>query len=353
MEAPQMQSSQLQDILQMAAAEGKKESSGHFTLDPERSGKKLEAFQLGAPAAYLLRWIQAAGVNPRYVQFYFSRGRLLMIATLNQPCPFELRDLWERLESQQLGSLPADDLVAGLRGSAQRNPTLVNVFLFDSSELLVGQRGRWTAHEIKATGEQKSWLGEDHGWAIELQWKNWFWARPALTQEHATLYQHCRFTPYPIELDSRPLNDPGFYCDRRLQAVHCQMIEQGGIPIPPPGSVDPPQIDKAVRMVGWGVHQWRYQGAQVAHPVAFRGRPSVRARWAAFVPETADIWKYDGGVDIVHRGVTLAPVQSPLLAKGTSVVMFGDELSTDLTGLRVVQDDAYAARLQEVVAALA
>ena len=124
-----MQGRELSELLRQAVAEGNKDSSGHFTLDAHRSVKKLADFQLPSPAAYLLRWVQAAsGCAVRYLQFFLRRGQLLMVATLNEPTPFRAQDVWQRLDAPVLGRQSVDHLSPACEPAADGPPLTPEYF---------------------------------------------------------------------------------------------------------------------------------------------------------------------------------------------------------------------------------
>ena len=50
----------LDDFLQGLGAEGRRDSTGHFTMDLAKAAEKLRQFQLPDPYFYCLKWLQAA-----------------------------------------------------------------------------------------------------------------------------------------------------------------------------------------------------------------------------------------------------------------------------------------------------
>ena len=339
-----MQGSELSEILRQAVAEGKKDSSGHFTLDANRTGKKLAHFELPSPAAYLLRWVQAAaGCETRYLQFFLRRGQLLMVATLNQPTPFQADDLWSRLDAPSLGRKPVDHLCAGLRACALRKPDTTRVFLFDSQELLTGDRSGWRIERLSQPGSFRQWLGYDCGFAVQMEWKWWLFA-PRLADEHQILWQSCCFAPFQILLDNTEVSDTGYYATRCPQAIHYGCDSRAHLPAPAPTSFRSKNTAELTREL---CKHW-IEGPPATHSLRFRKEACLRVGWVAYIPTGNFVYKYEAGIFPIVGGVTAEPLRLQGLRMGTVVLLDADDLETDLSGLKVIENDRLRERLQEI-----
>ena len=176
-----------------------------------------------------------------------------------------------------------------------------------------------------------------------MEWKWWIFA-PKLADEHQILWDSCTFAPFQVLLDNVEVNDLGCYATSCPLAIHYQHDGEASLPAPAPSSLRAyvqPDLDREL------YHSWAH-GTPAAHPLKFRKKPAARVRWVAYVPVSKCAGKYESGLYPVIAGVTAERLPMAGLPTGTTVLMWADDLDTDLSGLRLIENARFQERVEEI-----
>lgn len=298
---------QLDDLLRGLSDEGEKVSSGVFTVDPRTAMEKLARFQMASPYQYCLRWLQAA-VAGGAKTFNWNSSPTLVTA--------EIEGLV--LDPAQISHLPTL-LLEPEAGRAERHL---------SAGLNAALRTRARCIRLRSGNYQGIWKPGNFyieykemglgGTKIELErhvalWRNWWIARPpgGRDEEQELLHQQSACAPLSLGIQGAS--------PERIIAKLADLYRDSS-----PGERCYPSP----------------RGFQV--PPINRSR-SYPHRCSLFVLRRA------GASELfpVMDGVLLKPRKIPN-HMGQVVVADVSHLSTDLTGLQLVEDEAYKLLMSQV-----
>lgn len=311
---------QLETVLESLQAEGQWQSSGAFTVLAD-ARQKLSAYLLETPADWVLKLVQAGvALRARQVEFHMSRRRV------------NCRLIGVTTNTEQLMRLLAPFLQDhGWTGGGWHHFALAfNTAMFTAPKGL--SLAYWDGQE----GYRFEWLGSKYRRSPSLAaaepevslevahrpnslWE-WLWQllQPRSGAEARLLRQRARWSPVPILLNGQPLPEPVM------------------------GPVDPlylkegfeARLERSWWLPGTGLRCWGEQ-KQCGGVVAVGMQP--------------ELGQVRSSITFVVDGVET----SPHLLSGRPggefdwMVMPADGLRTDITGLKLVLDDSFRARVDQ------
>lgn len=291
---------QLDDLLRGLSAEGEKVSSGVFTIDPRTAMEKLAKFQMASPYQYCLRWLQAA-VAGGAKTFNWNSSATLVTA--------EIEGLV--LDPAQITHLPTL-LLEPEAGRAERHL---------SAGLNAALRTRAKCIRLRSGNYQGIWKpGNFHieckevgvrGTRIEMErhvalWRNWWISRPKVGFDQEQELLHYQSACAPLSLGIQ-----GASPERRIAELAglYRDFSSGERCYPSSGGFQVPPINRS------------------------RSYPHRCSLFALRRPGTSELFP-------VMDGVLLKPRKIPGHV-GQVVIADVSHLTTDLTGLQLVEDEAY------------
>ena len=301
---------QLDDLLRGLSAEGERVSSGVFTVDPRTALEKLAKFQMASPYQYCLRWLQAA-VAGGAKTFNWNSSATLVTA--------EIEGLV--LDPAQITHLPTL-LLDPEAGRAERHL---------SAGLNAALRTRARCIRLRSGNYQGIWKpGNFHieykemgvrGTKIEMErhvplWRNWWISRPGgeIDEEQELLHQQTACAPLSLGIQGaspeRKIPElAGLYRDFS-RGERCYLSPQGvhGFQVPP--------INRS------------------------RSYPHRCSMFVLRRSGTSELFPVMDGVLLKSRKIPSHV--------GQVVVADVSHLTTDLTGLQLVEDEAYRLLIDQV-----
>jgi hypothetical protein len=332
---------ELDDFLVGLKKEGRLHSSSAFSLDHLAAAGKLRQFRLNPPESYLLKFVQAAvAVGSPYLDIASSGNRL--------------RVEWEgrTLSLDQMQTLPLPEyssrgqrhLCTGLQASLACELEWLCLECWDEHSL-----ERWTC-----TGREQILSGAtaprapSTGTRVSLQKTH-----PGAEREAELVKQLARFSPIPIKLRGHllppgrfghpilpklgqlykellRLNDDYIFgqCHRHHHLLQIRWPEPDG--------------ERAALAIARDSPASVIGIAEDAHP----GHPGVeeRLRCQSVLAIEMDL-KHSAHFSLIQDGVEVGSVVRPSATWGNVGLLSANHLNTDLSSLRLLQDDAFEATL--------
>lgn len=342
---------------------GPVESTGEFTLSPAKAREKLARYLLESTSDCLLRLVQAAVLDQaNSISITISRyGFKLLANGATGPAPGELEELnADRLLSDRVSQAVHSLVLAGAEVIYERTTGGLQRITLPSQLL-----------------EAKTSNKEEPRWSVEATFKRSFFNslvdglkdRAAF---HRALHR-CRFSPVPITLGRRDIIDP--YPDRATRPFFQKPI--GGCLVSRNFSlyeryeIQSGATHEGFRCVPGSERQAFARMPEDATAPTLNGafgafkNPSLQA--AVLFHETVGgegglcrrairipvYLQGDGQLTVIHGGVTLEPVEFNFGCPGVEIIESLGDLKTDLSGLRLVRDDALDRRRSQLTELIA
>ncbi|MCA9791244.1 MAG: hypothetical protein KC910_05595 [Candidatus Eremiobacteraeota bacterium] len=350
----------LEDFLRAQRDQGVLESTGQITLDPSRALDKLARHQLQHPGLWLVKMVQAAvsgGASSLSVRV--NRRRLRV--AFSGPAVFDCDQILEELFSGRIATdWTTRHLVTGMRASLARVPESMSfaqisadknrqfVIRPDGTELGVVETLPATI-----TGET-TYLFELHKAGEE--WKLGDSLRATLTQtvdEIGALTDRCWMSPIPIRLDGYDLPryfprlvgtpPPGAFF-----ASEFHLASPSGLGFCPnfrthdPSHEDEPGVfvDRTPQAEGTLIRQIQPAEADPLGP--FLGGGSITQYWPP--PKPVPVY-------FCHHGVVVEQDSLTQTCPGLELYLSVEGLDFDLSTMKVVRDQRFEGRFQQLVQA--
>ena len=362
----------LEELLQAEASAGSYESSGQFEIDLEQAAAKLSLFQLGDPAHYLLKAIQAmVGWRCDSIRISLSGSSARLIADFPDGAP--LPKLMSRadflLEDPLSGQdSPDKDLVIAWRSALALTPFRMTLEHRDRER---SSRLEWVGGTVRVVP-----LGQTPKTALVF---TVYGGGRLQLHERVALTSRCRYASVPIFLENARLNQltwgtawagplklpAGYFLVERYLVE--MSLGRAGVPYLPRGfeTLRTPDIGPLWRghprltMPG-RIHLsqsttttflrenvildrdgvWTLKGPTRPGSVPFSRIHSV-------LPMCRGLLAISGlhGQSLIHfvkNGVMLDPIWEQTAVPGCQAVLSGRDVQVDLSQLRVSRDQAYA-----------
>lgn len=291
--------------------EGRRDSTGSFTLDLAAALAMMRRFRLPSAQHSLLACVQAAvGSGAESIGIIQAPSTCLVAFAGIGPTPHELAGLF----GQNLGGRWLD-LAVGVNSALACGPVSVTM-----------ERGQavatWTPQEFEVRGE---WPADQPAERVSL-------SLAARICNPALLTEACRYAPVPITLNGQLVNQPAF---------------------PPPGQ--PGKAVVELRVVGAGLAVdpecrapiWDCRGGSA--PDALRDWPGeVEVILCQAAMGIFSELESQARLNFVYRGVSLGWRREDCNIPGLVAVVCAEGLQRDLSGLSLVADHAYEALVAEV-----
>lgn len=324
----------LENILEDLQRQGKKESSGRFTLDPSQALPKLKRFRLPDPHAYILKLLQAAvrgGASAFHLQSSTSQV-VVSMEGVRLPMDRLPTVFLELLEETRSGDLALEHLAVGLHSSLGTRAQSISLAYWDGQQ---GLRMQWrvsgqTVEEWQHRGPPRCRLVLERG--REDLWrevKEKLHGRPAFSlltggsaaydNEQRLLHGTGDLAPLEITINGRALQHSvfsfrgfgGAWPSRQLfRREYCF-----------------PRGDLA----GFGLPGWSQAALSM-------GR-SAGHRYGAYAASLSRQGSHH--FFMLRDGVVLRRMQVEAEEPAYVVVLDGEQLTTDLTTLQFVDDDRF------------
>ena len=339
----------IDDLLESLTHEGEQDSSGAFTLDIAKATEKIRAFQLADPFHYCLRWLQAA-----------VSGGGSFFGWESNPSGVKLRILGFQLEAQVIPRLP------GLLFDSAASPAQRHL----SAGLNAVIRTKARAVHITSGGARGSW--RPGGYQHQLLGKPVQGIKIELERTRGDTLGELWYAANHHFVGAKP--GTANYRDREQRLLHArgacaplQIEVQGFSPEwqplyqPPKGALDhllslvlyPILPSHPFKVEKWLLHNQADQGflpPQKCWAENTRKSPPTRCRIYYAHPKAPHQHSF---LYAIRDGVML-PVQEILKGQSGSVFLADvNHLNTDLSGLQLIQDEAYRSLLEELRGLLA
>ncbi|MBI3927505.1 MAG: hypothetical protein HY319_18345 [Armatimonadetes bacterium] len=350
--------SNLDEFLEIERRRGELQSSGTFTLSLERALEKLRHYQLAHPAFYILKLIQSAiAAGARRVDVRLRRDGARVDFGLTEPGWYgSLRLILEKLQGPITAAPSAlEHLLIALQ-SSQAIEGARTCFTHACAE-------RWERVELSAghvelertfQPPRNQVVPGQSRFSFELRrpftvsFLRSLWSR---THEYSAILAHCRLSPVPIFLDGRPLEPHLWKGDDDVLV--------GIVELSPRRRIDPgfrldPGTHQAIQGLGLrtpGTHSGPlFLGVREPDGAyrAPRAEDSKQLLRAAVLVRVGSEQQPDS-FQFVKSGIALAPRPLDLGIPGQAHGFCSAEmLKTDLSGLQVVEDEAFGRELERL-----
>ncbi len=361
---------EIDEFLERARSEGTLHSEGSFSLDVDRAKRLLDQYQFSDPNWYLLKLVQAAvACGASEINMVFRSDCVQVTILGNDMLLIQTKDVLEIMlqrEQFQQGALKqlAIGLNAALAKSPERvewsvwNPFLQEVLTLDrqNSSLSrlrerpqcledVGSRSFYQFSLFRTADEEYQLESQsEQSWIQKLgSWLNRKRPQKAeVAEDHHRIAQRCQFTPITVRVDGRIVNQPD-----RLRKV-ANSNRQIGLEV----SV----LDACCNSIGL----CRYD-ASPKHPhlqvrLENAGESLVLSKhpnWtkgllSAHLICPSDSSKKKGQLIVVHYGVTLEELESPLPDQSIDLILSSEGLGVDLSEQSIIKNELLDRRTAEV-----
>ena len=354
----------IKDLLEDLKDDGITVSEGSFTLDASKAEEKLRGFAFTSTHHYLLKLIQCAVANGAQEVKVQVRSTKIQIE-------FDGETICEDDTKAVLGYLLNEvkdpkkrylrHLAAGLRGAEAVNPNRV-VFDFwngKSRFQRVWDESGWklSSSEAKvAPGRHRFMLSRTLGQSISAAGHEILAALGARdvqdSEEESTVFGHTGFSPARVTLDGKILS-PASFGKPRYRGYEIKNDPNPGESKPPPYLVSEDLVDglldKGHHLVELCCRAEEGEPASLAvcdsqATIRLGALPGEEVRCRAWLAVRADLGPSQ--ITYVEDGVTLC-TSSPMLACPGLVGVYSTEgLTKDLTGFKLVEDEAYRAHFE-------
>lgn len=360
----------IEDLIADLSDDGTIDSTGSFTLDPSKAEEKLKSFALADPSDYILKAIQfAVASSASKVRLHILPGKVEIAFEGDPVGEVQLREMMAHLlaEKRDLQNRRIRHLAAAMRGALGVSPRSVE---FESWSDGQGWCRKWdhqgwrvepsTKQEVsgysrftvKRTAHQSLRSAADEAVAL-FRGKD-------LTREEERLLIPTRRSPALIYLDGKPIPRLDFGLPRYLgYDIHRD---------PNPGEMRPPPYLDSERLKAGCYHPDHHlieacYPAHPEHPAGLHVPPSQATQRKGLQPGEKGFcraWLALAAsfgrprLTVVSDGVELLDREAPSdFGRGARVVLAGESFSTDLTGLKVVEDSDFREALTWAAAELA
>ena len=342
---------QLEDLVQQLTGEAQLASAGKFTVDVRQATSRLQVLALENPYFYVLKLVQSAvSSRAESIRIDSRQGRVTVMFAggLIQAKPLaEL--LSQSLQYGLTASQPLCWLASGLASAVGIGARKIEVKCWDGTQ---GFQQEW----VSGSTRQRPW--EKPGRAclefrVERQLRQQLegsWAalrhdlldllmgsRRAMTREAAVVYDRCPYAPIGVILNGRKVNHavfgaprgPGYdrlWAPRKYVQGSCHrrhhLVERHTAATEPVNTFLAPPV----------CHATRFQGPETATPLH-----AMIALEMSLQPQARVTWLQDG--------VTLLEESHSWGIPGLVAVLSTHGIHTDLSGFKLIHDQAYRDRL--------
>lgn len=343
----------LQEFLAQEGAIGKRESSGTFTLDLGRAVEKLRRYQLQEPGFYLLKVLQSAVLaGARRVEVQVRRWDVKVDFTISEPGSYGyLSQIMSRLDRPAEGRHDSalSYLVCGLQGAMGLGPEMVEwvhvsrqrheVIQLHGSEISLKRSFQPPADRVVSGASRFHFYLRKTGRFFSL--KHLLRSRAA---ESEVLVRRGQFAPVELLLDGRPLSGQRWAPERK-ESLEIYVLAPGRA-MDRGFQIELPDLS-GYRKMG---DRWQSPKTASRRFVQFRSPAAehaivdppkdsrLRCRAVLQVPERSD---EAAQVTFVRHGVCCSTRAVALGAPGTRCLVSAELLRTDLSGLEVIEDEAW------------
>lgn len=350
--------SDLSDYLENAAGQGRRHSSGAFTLDPARARELLAHFRLRGAEDCLLKWVQAA-VAARASEIRVTLGRT-HTTLLAEDCQVPLKGaeihyfLGRPLDRSRS---PARHLAVGLLSAWKAFPSHLVLEWHEGGVHRLNFRGATVTSE-----EDSDSLAEGQ---FRVEWQRSlsgsFWERfrrflRGQLSEHTAL-RACRLAVTPVLVDARPL-------ERERNPVACR--DAGQLKDVPPNfpllvayhsasGAEPGAFVTDLPLAIYRGHRLERTTSKTVEAgiVTRADTAALRKLYPAAAERGTAVWlrievraslSGPGRVVFVHDGVVIEERRLALGVPGAVAWVSAHGLTTDLSEFRLVEDEAFQNR---------
>ena len=341
----------IDDLLEGLREEGARDSSGAFTVDLSRAAEKMRSFQLPNPHFYCLKWLQAA-VLAQAARFIWRSDRSQVSVNIpGMALPLERLSALPSLLFESGVTAAERHMAAGLNGVIQTKARSLTLSSWDGQQ---GRRVVWSSGRCQVTSYDLP--GEPATTSLLLErtpadkWAEFWYA----ANHHWV--GHSLGKPNARDREQKILHQRGAYADLRLDI-------QGYPPDYDLLYYEPPSLlARANRLLGTPltpahmpfVRELWYPSSNTTGFMPLSRAKSYHAQ----VPQRGERCHTYLGIPnkphpyselhIVRDGILLDPLKIFPDRRGAVFVCCGSTLNTDLTGLQIIQDQAF----QELLARL-
>ncbi len=340
---------ELEDLLSQLSQEGALDSQGRFHLDPTLAREKLQLFQEGLPAYALLRLIQGLqAAHCSHISVFIRASEVEVRAEVD----LKLEEIQAAFRGEAgLSQAPAGQVAAGLNAAHCDRCDHLSLTTNGQRWDLLGD------HTDPVTAPGFSFLQSLTSGLFGIQHK------VRRSRVHTELTTRCRFSPCPFELDGRTLVPDWMpYEDHEgdivgLCSPGVEWLESGPAFRFVVGDLSPYRFQDGLSL--WeraeAVTLTRYRTNYFPTQI-YGGLPEdfddetvlCRTVVACFEPKIGP----PSLVHLVRHGVVCETYREPSWLRGAQVLMDVSDLSSDLSGLKAIRDDAFQARRLEVQAVM-
>lgn len=354
-------------FLQLSREEGARDSEGAFTVDLQKSLRKLERFRLADRGAYLLKIVQAASC--------LDSG-LVLVTIAYDKVEVSFSFFWDE-------SVNAKNLGEGLTGQADwASPACRHLGLGLRAGLGAGHRkATWSLgpeHVLSLSPDGAECRSQAERGVVRATIE--FERTSSLSSaadEHEVLYRKCRLSPTRVRVDTRPV-EQGWVRRKRREAWHHRLSEpytlMEGYAAP---SKELPKFvfpgldlrhsrrkggiyrSKLLTPWGSGYRRRKQPGAQeiptLFHHLQVKPPSTRKEKLLNWECGVAFLLELDLGgpsrIVFLIDGVMTEPLSVDLGCPGLLAVASAEGLATDISEFGLMQNSVYEARVKAVVAA--
>lgn len=342
----------LESFLEQQVQAGDADSSGTFTLDPERARAKIEAYALGRKGEFILKMVQAAvAAGTDRIEVGFGRDTLSFSFQLQDAGPFLADRVWGALLS--LGSLqasPLRHLAVGLTVACHGELVEARWQTPEGTLVITPDTMRCDAQlhypRFSLVLRRKRYLATSLSMAIRsYQFGTLF------IDEYRALLERCQFAPVDLVVDGRALERPLY---DRYRAYYAK-----GMELPRAGYLverwragsglwfrRPP--DGAYEGVRWS---GRLESKEPVGLLLVPHKPLDDLGERVEVGASVAVLPVDEGlghVTFVKDGVTLQKWHGDLGHPAVSVIADASELSVDLSEFKLLENRAFHEKIEDL-----
>jgi len=338
---------QIDDLLVSLSHEGQRDSSGAFTVDIAKSEEKMRAFQLADPYHYCLRWLQAAvtGGGKRFLWQSTPLGARLEIAGF-------------QLDPEGIARLPAM-LFESQASQAERHLSAgINAVIQTQARELRVSSGRLQASWTPGKYQEQKLEPAVKGIVIELKRSPgnilkelWFAAKyhdlgsslgskKARDNEERLLHAHGACAPLTVGIHGLA---PDWRLPYREPATGWGRLAGMFLRLSPSDAPATPFSSEMWLAPGPG--QKRFQPLQQRYAEHCQGQIPKTCRVYVGRPKEYFPCSF---LYPIKDGVTLARLEILEDSPGCVFLVEASQLTTDLSGLKIVQDEAFQALCEEL-----
>jgi hypothetical protein len=320
--------------LKQSRQDGQLDSKGSFTLDINRARDKLNRLRLEEPSHYLLKFVQGA-VQARAHSFQAEIKPSRVVLRFH--CPRSnlphLTDILRHLhEPEEMELSPARNFAIGLAALMYQNPGKMIFSLAtreNTESLCTDSASVWSSMQDGQDMEDDAVTG-----SLTLQRGSRLWPgrknRNAAALELVTL-ERCRLAPLDLTINRKT---PKGWPTDETHVFERQLVGEGG------ALLDSTDNFSHCSFAGGEISTFiPTSGSPLEHPRAYLLERMQDQNISALLHLTLE----SGAVKAVIHGVMTPFIELPFGLKAT---VQGANLSTDLSGLQLIQDDSFD-RLKE------